>query len=824
MCRAILLCVAALSLAEVSLRGTVRDAGGLLLPGATVALMDAQGQRHVTTSREDGGFSFAEIPAGRYRLQVTFPGFDPHEETVDMSDGGTHTLHIVLALSGLKEEVAVRASAADVPLDSAVRAPVDRSLIETLSGNSASGALSSVLTLAAPGVAADSNGGFHPLGEHAETSFSVDNQPIADQQSRTFSNQLSANAIQSLEILTGVPPAEFGDKTSLVVKATTRSGLGAGGMHGAVSLGYASFGTPSASLSLGVGGARAGNFLSIDGGSSGRFLDTPERQPLHADGHVFNFFDRFDVRISDQTVFQVNLFAAQSAFQTPNTYDQDAAGQDQRQRQWSVNVAPSFSRTLGSHTAIDGNAWLRGDRVAYDPSADVFADRPAMLWQRRALTNAGMRLAISHAGSRHTIKGGVQSVSTWLDEKFQTGLTDPAFNPPCGSGGCRPDDAFIPGLLPFDLTRGGALFDFHGAGRIAQWSTYLQDAVHFGRWDLTAGVRADTYDGLSRDAGLQPRLGVSYRADRTNTVWRASYGRIFLTPYNENLVLSSSSNGLGLGHGTASGVMASPLTPARRDQVDVAVQQHAWRGLQIDAEYFWKLTRGAYDFDMVLNTPLAFPVQFHESKVDGGLVRVTLAERGGWRAFTTLSHTRARLFGPAVGGLRFSGDYAPVARPDHDQAFQQTTHVEYRRGGRGRPWAGVTWRYDSGLVAVSVPTYDAALLLTGDEQAAIALYCGDRFASRAQPIRACDAPVFGALRIRIPAPGTENDDRNPSRIAPRHLVDLGGGFDAVALRLSLRLTVTNAFDTVALYNFLSTFSGTHFVAPRALRLDATVRF
>ena len=76
-------------------------------------------------------------------------------------------------------------------------------------------------------MAADSNGGFHPLGDHADTSFSVDNQPITDQQSRTFSNQLSQNAIQSLDVLTGVPPAEFGDKTSLIVKATTRSGLGA---------------------------------------------------------------------------------------------------------------------------------------------------------------------------------------------------------------------------------------------------------------------------------------------------------------------------------------------------------------------------------------------------------------------------------------------------------------------------------------------------------------------------------------------------------------------------------------------------------------------
>ena len=54
-------------------------------------------------------------------------------------------------------------------------------------------ALSSILTLATPGVAADSNGVFHPLGEHAETSFSVDRQPISDQQSRIFSNQISAS-------------------------------------------------------------------------------------------------------------------------------------------------------------------------------------------------------------------------------------------------------------------------------------------------------------------------------------------------------------------------------------------------------------------------------------------------------------------------------------------------------------------------------------------------------------------------------------------------------------------------------------------------------
>src|SRR5713226_3406715 len=102
---AILLYLAVLTSADASLVGTVRDAGGLLLPGATVALIDGRGQHHSTTSGDDGGFSFAGIPAGRYGLQVTFPGFEPHEEVVHVGDAPTRTLRIILSLSRLREEV-----------------------------------------------------------------------------------------------------------------------------------------------------------------------------------------------------------------------------------------------------------------------------------------------------------------------------------------------------------------------------------------------------------------------------------------------------------------------------------------------------------------------------------------------------------------------------------------------------------------------------------------------------------------------------------------------------------------------------------------------
>ena len=48
------------------------------------------------------------------------------------------------------------------------------------------------MTLASPGISADSNGLFHGLGDHASNSFSVDGQPITDQQSKVFSNQIPA--------------------------------------------------------------------------------------------------------------------------------------------------------------------------------------------------------------------------------------------------------------------------------------------------------------------------------------------------------------------------------------------------------------------------------------------------------------------------------------------------------------------------------------------------------------------------------------------------------------------------------------------------------
>src|SRR5262249_28687489 len=233
-------------------------------------------------SGTDGTFAFGHLRPAPYLLLVTFPGLAPSEQPVTVTVDRGAALVIVLSAPGLHEEVSVHGQLP--PAAPTLHAEVARQLIETLPSGSASAALSSVITLTAPGVAADSNGVFHPLGEHAETSFSIDGQPITDQQSRTFSNQLSANAIQSLDIQTGVPAPEFGDKTSLVAIATTRSGLGQRPPSGALSFAYGSFQSPTASFTLGTGSDRVGNFVSVEGTMSHRFLDAPETVALHDQG------------------------------------------------------------------------------------------------------------------------------------------------------------------------------------------------------------------------------------------------------------------------------------------------------------------------------------------------------------------------------------------------------------------------------------------------------------------------------------------------------------------------------------------------------------
>jgi hypothetical protein len=271
--------------------------------------------------------------------------------------------------------------------------------------------------------------------------------------------------------------------------------------------------------------------------------------------------------------------------------------------------------------------------------------------------------------------------------------------------------------------------------------------------------------------------------------------------------------------------VGNPPPPGRRNQIGVGAQQGLGSWAVLDVGYFNKHTDNGYDFGVLFNTPIAFPVAWDHSRIDGFTGRLNIVEHGGFSAFVVVAHTNAIYSPPGTGGILLEqpeGDF----RIDHDQKFNSTTNLQYSFNKPLGAWAALSWRYDSGLIAGSVGSVDDALALTGDQQAAIGFFCGSTFATRDNAITTCPSGG-GATRLNIPV-GQEDDVNNPPRIAPRNLFDIGIGADNVLQsnknKLRVRFSIINVTNKEALYNFLSTFSGTHFVTPRAYQLQVGFTF
>jgi hypothetical protein len=375
-------------------------------------------------------------------------------------------------------------------------------------------------------------------------------------------------------------------------------------------------------------------------------------------------------------------------------------------------------------------------------------------------------------------------------------------------------------LLPYDLTRGGSLYEFLGKANINQLAIFGQDTLNLGDLTLSIGIRWDGYDGLTDGGGMQPRAAFAYLLKATSTVIRGGYSHTIETPTNENLVASSSTGAGGLASNLLKGSAEQhPIALGSRNQYDAGIQQKLGKWMIVDVNYFRKYTRNAYDFDTLFSTPITFPIGWKQSKLDGISAHISTPEMRGLRLYATMGHANARFFGPENGGIIFNSNLSAGAfRQDHDQVYQQNVIVHYQPKRNGW-WANFTWRYDSGLVVGAVNSVIDALALTANQQTAIGFYCGAERASLVHKISACASADYGAQRINILAPGAENDDRNPPRTKPRHIFTLGLGtenlFHTERFRTVLRFTAMNLSNEAALYNFLSPFSGTHWVQPRS---------
>ncbi len=195
-------------------------------------------------------------------------------------------------------------------------------------------------------------------------------------------------------------------------------------------------------------------------------------------------------------------------------------------------------------------------------------------------------------------------------------------------------------------------------------------------------------------------------SNRPIQFFSVSYARTLETPFNENLVIASTGCSIPFLATLVPppGVPCNlgPLMPGWRNEFHAGLQQAFGKYLVLNAEYIWKYTHNAFDFGVVGSTPITFPIEWNNSKIPGYAIRANVPEFHGFTAFVVMSGVAARFFLPQVAGLPIIPVSNSVFRIDHDEVFNQTTHLQYQPFKRG-PWLSFNWRYDSGLVAGAVP-------------------------------------------------------------------------------------------------------------------------
>jgi hypothetical protein len=918
-----------------AITGTVTDPTGAVIPGAIVHLINENsGLDRTAATDATGQFRFTNIPFNPYHMQVSAKGFASLNQDSELRSVVGLNLKLVLKISAATQSVTVESTAGDlVENDPTFHTDVDRDLFIKVPMESQSSSLSSLVTATTPGVAADSNGLFHGLGDHASNSFSVDGQSITDQQSKVFSNQLPSNSIQSIEVISGAPPAEYGDKTSLVIVATTRSGQGVTKPTGEIYSSYGSFGSAAGGLDLSYGGKNWGNFVEADGMNSGRFLDPPEFAVFHDKGNEENFFDRVDYTLTPVDSIHMDLNYSRSWFQTPNAYDNlnvqnvtsggstasptfgSVGNTDQSSKINTYNFAPTYTHIIGNDSVLNLGAFLRRDGYSYYPSGNPLADLgPATLQtssisQYRTLTNAGVHGDYSYVKGINNLKIGAQYEQTFLRENDSLGIVESTYDSPCMDVNGNPlpgyadptacdgvvalqNPNYLSVLAPYDLTRGGSPYRYHGHADIKEMALYAQDQIKVGNWDFNLGLREDLYNGLTDANQTEPRMGVAYNVKQSGTVLAASYARTLETPFNENLVLSSS----GCSNPVLNPILScqtgatGTMHPGYRNEFHASLQQALGKNVILSGEYIWKYTHNAFDFSVLGNTPITFPIDWHNSKIPGYAVHLEVPNYHNFSGYVVGSSVAARFYGPQVAGAGATSGVATGTvypfRIDHDEKLNETTHLQYTIPGArfvSGLWGGFNWRFDSGLVAGSTPCYSptdpngscanssftpdgnpamlggqpAILLvdnnvpatanpvtganvylpLTADEEFQAGLSCNGDKATPSHLIGVqipgtsyyeCQAIQLTSNLIDIPALGKGNNDHDPPRIMHRDLFDVTVGksnvFHSDRYKVDFDLTAINVTNKYALYNFLSTFSGTHYVTPRDITAKLTLNF
>ena len=752
---------------DTIVKGSVRDE--LLVPvvGATVGLYDRHGKLlRESTTATDGTFSFFGIPFGEYELRAKAQGRTESKQRVQASSSSTSEVELFC----------VADNAVSVIVEQREVAPPSRAVgsISTLGRETLKSLpkgedrpITEVVTTQ-PGFVQDAFGNVYSRGNHSNIQYQIDGIPIPDSVGNLFAQSLPVRLIDSLEVITGGMPAEFGNRLAAVVNVNTRRGTNS--LDGLVQLRYGSFQTIESSGYLSWG---SGPFSFFVGGSfmqSQRVLDPPSITPiLHDDGHNARLFARLDYAPTSQDRIELFVNYAKNRFEIP--IDPTVVPLDPM-RPDLVRPVDSFGNESPAYVPHDTDAtetehelfltlsWLhsfgkRGQlQIApyYKMSFGALASDPAHALG--ALADPGSIVSdvtrrADHGGAviHYAVQVGNHLIKTGVQLNYLRGATDYTQyvrDDGSGSGGVASSEG--------GTDRTSALLS----------GVYLQDRWESGQVRIQYGVRFDLQhvmlaDGTTSDQwGISPRLGASL-AFLKDLVGRVFVGVLFQPP--PPLDLGNAARVLGV------------ISPTESVPYDIKAETALYGELGLSARILKKVKLsvtgwGKYSFHQFDNialgaTNLIGSYNFEHGRSVGVELAADIVFRDWLSGFANATWLIAQ--GQGISSAKF------LFAPDQlaDTSWQTLDHAQTWTAN-----AGLTVQY-SGASVTAMATYGSGLRT-----------------------------------------GPSNDQTVPQHI--RFDMTLQYSFEKLPLRPRLAIDIINLFDSHYAYRIGNAFVGSSYAAPRSV--------
>ncbi|WP_114241594.1 TonB-dependent receptor [Dyella sp. C9] len=547
--------------------------------------------------------------------------------------------------------------------------------------------------LQAPGVVQDSYGQLHVRGDHANLQYRV-NGVMLPESIAGFGQTLDARTIQSVTLLDGALPAQYGERTAAVVDITTKTGSSLGN-GGSVGITGGSFGTINPNASLWGSNDRWSYFITANYMENDVGIENPtsSRKPIHDHTNQVKAFGDISYLINNDTRLSFMFGVANNRFQIPNNPNQEpqfgyldtvnynSADINDRQNEQTRFGTLSLQGKLGD-TAYQVSLGQRYSGLQYIP--DDIGD----------LMFTGVAASINQVDRASTVQadfstpwGGTHTLRYGLYGNFDRATTNtnslvfPA-NP----------DGSQTSTVPFNIFTGDTII-------ARTWAAYVQDEWNISdNWTLNYGLRGDQYEAFRTESQLSPRVGVVWQATDSTTV-HAGYSRYFTPPATELI----SSKDIDAFNNTTNAVKDygnnTPLAE-RSNYYDLGIQQSigsAWT-LGLDA-YYRDVSRlqdeGQFGTALVYST-----FNYRYGRVRG--VEFSLNyDSGPVSAYFNFAYNRA--MGKDVITSQYNFDPAELAyiadnwiHLDHDQKLTSSGGISYTFSDENTK-VGANYLFGSGL-------------------------------------------------------------------------------------------------------------------------------